>query len=152
MIGKDGISKIVLKNTLPIINNEINRLLNGVTDFDVEVAMNAKNDVDFWLIRDGVKTRLSGSSGFERTQAALALRVVLGNMSRLCKPDFVLLDEVLGGVAKENYDDMKKLYDKIVNNFRFILHICHLPEWVDYHDSIVTVQKVNNISSIKAYQ
>lgn len=152
MIGKDGISKIVLRNTLPIINNEINRLLNGVTDFDVEVSMNTKNDVDFWLIRDGVRTRLSGSSGLERTQAALALRVVLGNMSRLCKPDFVLLDEVLGGVAKENYDDMKKLYDKIVKNFRFILHICHLPEWVDYHDSIVTVQKINNISSIKAYQ
>lgn len=152
MIGKDGISKIVLKNTLPIINNEINRLLNGATDFNVEVSMNTKNDVDFWLIRDGVKTRLSGSSGLERTQAALALRVVLGNMSRLCKPDFVLLDEVLGGVAKENYDDMKRLYDKIVKNFRFILHICHLPEWVDYHDSIVTVQKINNISSIKSVQ
>ena len=149
MIGKDGISKIVLKNTLPIINNEINRLLNGVADFNVEVSMNTKNDVDFWLIRDDVKTKLSASSGLERTQAALALRVVLGNMSRLCKPDFVLLDEVLGGVAKENYDDMKKLYDKIVKNFRFILHICHLPEWVDYHDNIVTVKKENNISSIK---
>ena len=153
MIGKDGISKIVLKNTLPIINNEINRLLNGVTDFDVEVAMNAKNDVDFWLIRDGVKTRLSGSSGLERTQAALALRVVLGNMSRLCKPDFILLDEVLGGVAKENYDDMKKLYDKIVKNFRFILHICHLDPLIDWHTGgIITVKKENNISSIKAYQ
>ena len=150
MIGKDGISKIVLRNTLPIINNEINRLLNGVTDFDVEVSMNTKNDVDFWLIRDGVKTRLSGSSGLERTQAALALRVVLGNMSRLCKPDFVLLDEVLGGVAKENYDDMKKLYDKIVKNFRFILHICHLDALMDWHTGgIVTVIKENNISRIK---
>lgn len=152
MIGKDGISKIVLKNTLPIINNEINRLLNGVTDFDVEVTMNTKNDVDFWLIRDGVKTRLSGSSGLERTQAALALRVVLGSMSRLSRPPFILLDEVLGGVAKENYDDMKKLYDKIVKSYQFILHICHLPEWTDYHDNIVTIIKENNISRIKENQ
>jgi hypothetical protein len=76
--------------------------------------MNDKNDIDFLLIRDNTITRLSGASGLEKTQAALALRVVLGKMSRLSRPPFILLDEVLGTVAKENYDDMKLLYEKIV--------------------------------------
>ena len=68
----------------------------------------------------------------------------------LSKPPFIVLDEVLGGVAKENYEDMKKLYDKVVSEYEFVLHICHLPEWVDYHDQIVTVTKnKDNISSIK---
>ena len=58
MIGKDGISKMVLRNTLPIINAELNRLLNDVSDFNVEITMNDKNDIDFLLIRDGIKTRL----------------------------------------------------------------------------------------------
>ena len=149
MIGKDGIGKMVLRNTLPIINSELNKLLNDVADFKVEIVMNEKNDVGFFLIRDNVITRLSGASGLEKTQAALALRVVLGKMSTLSRPPFLFLDEILGTVAKENYDDMKKLYDKISAYYEFILHITHLPEVVDWHDSIITVQKLNNISRIK---
>lgn len=148
MIGKDGISKMVLRNTLPIINNELNNLLGDVSDFKVEITMDQKNDIDFLLIRDDVAIRLSAASGLEKTQAALALRVVLGKMSRLSRPPFILLDEVLGTVAKENYDDMKKLYDKIVSEYDFVLHICHIDlDW--YNDgNIVTVTKKDNISSI----
>ena len=147
MIGKDGIGKMVLRNTLPIINSELNRLLGDVTDFRVEVVMNEKNDVDFLLIRDNIITRLSAASGLEKTQSALALRVVLGKMSKLSRPPFILLDEVLGTVAKENYDDMKKLYDKIVSYYNFVLHICHIDlDW--YDGNIITVTKTNNISYI----
>lgn len=151
MIGKDGISKMVLRNTLPIINNELNRLLNDVTDFKVEVVMNDKNDVDFLLIRDEITTRLSAASGLEKTQAALALRVVLGRLSKLSRPPFILLDEVLGTVAKENYDDMKKLYDKITEYYDFVLHICHIDlDW--YNDgNIVTIVKKDNISHINIH-
>ena len=149
MIGKDGISKMVLRNTLPIINSELNRLLGDVTDFRVEVIMNEKNDVDFLLIRNDTITRLSAASGLEKTQSALALRVVLGKMSKLSRPPFILLDEVLGTVASENYDDMKKLYLKISEYFSFILHITHIDALTDWHDSIITVTKINNISSIK---
>lgn len=147
MIGKDGIGKMVLRNTLPIINSELERLLFDVTDFKVEVVMDEKNDIDFVLKRDGVITRLSAASGLEQTQAALALRVVLGKMSNLSKCPFIVLDEVLGTVAKENYDDMKKLYDKIVKEYEFILHICHID--LDWYDSTVIVKKENNISTIK---
>lgn len=149
MIGKDGIRKIVLRNTLPIINSELSRLLNDVTDFRIEVVMNEKNDVDFLLYRGDTVTRLSAASGLEKTQSALALRVVLGKMSKLSMPPFILLDEVLGTVASENYDCMKKLYNKITEYYDFILHITHINEIVDWHDSIVTVQKIDNISSIK---
>lgn len=148
MIGKDGISKMVLRNSLPIINSEINRLLTGVADFEVQVEINDKGDVNFIMSRNGVKYNLSAASGLEKTQAALALRVVLGNMSSLCNVSFVLLDEVLGGVAECNYDDMKKLYDKIVENYDFVLHICHIP--LGWEDMTLTVTKTNNISSIKS--
>lgn len=148
MIGKDGISKMVLRNTLPIINNELNRLLGDVCDFRVEIVMNDKNDIDFLLIRDDVITRLSAASGLEKTQASLALRVVLGSLSKLSKPPFILLDEVLGTVAKENYDDMKRLYDKISEYYDYILHITHISDITDWHNTIITVKKENNISNI----
>jgi DNA repair exonuclease SbcCD ATPase subunit len=149
MIGKDGIGKMVLRNTLPIINNEINKLLGDVADFKVEIVMNDKNDIDFLLVRDDVITRLSAASGLERTQASLALRVVLGNLSKLSKPPFILLDEVLGTVSKDNYDNMRVLYEKISEYFEFILHITHISDITDWHKSIVTVKKENNISVIK---
>lgn len=154
LIGKDGISKMVLRNALPIINSELKRFLDGVCDFDVEVEINEKNDVDFIHIckDDGVRQRLAAGSGFEQTAAALALRVVLGNMSSLSKPPFLLLDEVLGGVSDENYDNMKKLYDKIANNFAFVFQITHLKDIIDWHDTVVTVVKKNHVSRIEVKQ
>ncbi len=150
LIGKDGISKMVLRNALPIINSELKRLLDGVCDFTVEVEINEKNDVDFTLIcSDGVRERLAAGSGFEQTAAALALRVVLGKMSALSKPPFILLDEILGGVAEENYENMKNLYDKIAENYAFILQITHLKAVYEWHNRVITVVKQNHVSHIE---
>lgn len=143
MIGKDGISKMVLRKALPIINSELDRLLDDVCDFTVSVEMNDKNDVEFVMTckSDGVRQKLSAGSGFEQTAASLALRVVLGNMSALSKPPFLLLDEVLGGVAKENYDNMKKLYDKISQYFDILIQITHLDDIAHWHNRTITVVK-----------
>ena len=59
MVGKNGIIKIVLKRALPILNNEISRLLNGLCDFNVEISVSDDNKVcmDFTVydeILDGV--------------------------------------------------------------------------------------------------
>ena len=91
-------------------------------------------------------TTVRFGSGLERTEAALALRVVLANMSNLSRPPFIVLDEILGSVAAENYEDMKKLYDKIALRYDFILHICHVD--LDWYDKTVTVTKKSNISTI----
>ena len=154
LIGKDGISKMVLRNALPIINSELKRFLEGVCDFNVEVEINEKNDVDFTLIckDDNVRQRLAAGSGFEQTAAALALRVVLGNMSSLSKPPFLFLDEVLGNVADENYDSMKLLYDKIAQNFAFVLQVTHNKQVYEWHNKTITVVKKNHVSHIEVKQ
>ena len=49
----------------------------------------------------------------------------------------------------ENLDpDIKKLYDRILKDYSFVFQITHLDDIVDWHDKVVTVKKVNNISSI----
>jgi len=144
LIGKDGISKMVLREALPLINSELRRLLDDVCDFSVEVRMDEKNDVDFIMKckSDGVEQKLSAGSGFEQTAASLALRVVLGSMSALSKPPFLVLDEILGGVARDNYDNIKKLYDKIGKYYKFIFQICHVP--LDWYDKTLTIVKDSN--------
>lgn len=148
MVGKNGISKMVLRKTLPIINANISRLLVDVCDFNVEVAINEKNDVNFYLIKDGIKSDLSSGSGFEKTASALALRAVLGNMSTLPKINFLVLDEILGRVAKENFDNMRTLFEKIMENYDAIIQISHLNEIKDWHEKHIVVSKENNISKI----
>lgn len=148
MVGKDGISKMVLRKTLPIINARLSQLLNDICDFNVEVAIDSKNDVMFYLVKDGVYSDLSGASGFELTASALALRAVLGDMSTIPRNGILILDEVLGRVAKENYDKMKELIDRIGNSYDTIINITHLDEFKDYCDSHIVVRKENNISTI----
>lgn len=148
MVGKNGISKMVLRKTLPIINAQITNLLCDVCDFNVEITITDKNDIMFYLVKDGIKSDLTSGSGFERTAAALALRTVLGNISSLPKINFLIADEVMGRVAKENYDNMKTLYEKMLVNYDFIIQISHLDEIKDWHNHIVTVTKTNNVSKI----
>ena len=148
MVGKDGIGKMVLRQTLPIINSELARLLDGVCDFTVEVAIDDKNDISFNLIRDGVSAALSSGSGYEQTAAAIALRAVLSKISMMPKPSFILFDEVLGGVARENYENISKLYKRILMDYSFIFHICHTDFMEDSYSATVMIKKENNISRV----
>jgi DNA repair exonuclease SbcCD ATPase subunit len=148
MVGKNGISKMVLRKTLPIINAQIARLLNGVCDFDVVIEITERNDVMFYLIKDGVKSDLTSGSGFEKTAAALAIRSVLGNISTLPKSNIFVVDEILGRVAKENFENMRTLYEKILENFDAVIQISHLEEIKDWHSTIITVKKENDVSKI----
>ena len=83
LVGKKGISKLVLRSVLPIINSEVQRLLEDVCDFEVEIFIDDKNDVQFHLVKDGVTKLLKSGSGFEKTASSLALRGVLGKLSTL---------------------------------------------------------------------
>lgn len=149
MIGKNGVSKMVIRTVLPLINGELMHLLSDVCDFTVEVSIDEHNDVAFSLIHDGVKSALGSGSGFEQTVSSLALRTVLSKISSFSKPSFVVFDEILGGVAAENYDALKSLYDKMVASYGTILEITHNPALIEWHKHFITIKKENNISTIK---
>lgn len=148
MIGKNGISKMVLRKTLPIINAQISYLLNDVCDFTVEITINDKNDIMFYLVKDGVYSDLTSGSGFERTASSLALRIVLGNISTLPRANFIVLDELWGRVANENLDNVRTLLNKVSDKYQFLLEISHLDQIKDWHSEIITIKKEGNVSKI----
>lgn len=149
LVGKNGIVKIVLKNALPIINNEVKRLLDGLCDFDVVMSVSDNNMIHLDMLRDGKLIDLStGASGFESTISSLALRSALGNIALLPKCNGLVLDEILSGISAENMTNIMELYNRMLNNYDFILHICHDTTLVDYHSRIVTVTKKDNVSVI----
>ena len=150
LVGKNGIVKLVLKDALPIINNEVSRIINGLCDFDVKLDIDEKNNVVMNLLKDGVALDLGvAASGFEGTIASLALRSALASISSMAKPNFLCTDEVLGPIASCNYDNIHELYKRILTNYDFIINITHNENLYDWHDNIITVTKENNISKIK---
>jgi DNA repair exonuclease SbcCD ATPase subunit len=149
MVGKNGVCKTVLRKALPFINGELKSMLNGVCDFDVKVVIDNHNDVTFLLCHNGVEGGLGSGSGFEQTVASLALRCVLSKISSFSKPSFVVFDEILGGVADENYEQLKLLYDKIAKDYAFILQISHIKGLYEWHNHFIKVKKVDDVSVIE---
>ena len=148
LVGKNGISKMVLRKTLPIINAKLSQLLSDVCDFDVEVMINAKNDVMFYLVKDGVYSDLSSGSGFELTASGIALRAVLSELSTIPRSSILTYDEVWGRVAKANYENMKNLIEKVAKQYDAVFLISHSDEVRDWCDCHISVKKENNISKV----
>ena len=149
MVGKNGVSKMVLRKVIPVINASLSQMLDEVCDFTVEMSMTDKGEVNFDIVRDGVRANAKSGSGFEKFATAMALRVVLGSMSTLPKLNFIVLDEVLGAVAKVNYENVRNLFDKMLTKFDTIIQVTHNEDIKDWHDKTIVVKKENNISHLE---
>lgn len=152
LVGKNGIVKIVLKRALPIINNEIKRTLDGLCDFEVKISISDDGKVCIDLVRDGITLDLAtGASGYEMTASALAIRSALATVSSVAHSGTLVLDEILSCVAASNYDNMHELYKRIMKNYDYIIHICHIEQLADWHDQNIVVVKdlKENVSKIE---
>ena len=148
--GKNGISKIILKTMMPLINSELQRLMEDSSFFRLEVRINDKNEVDFIMVDNGtgIEKLMSSGSGYERTIASLALRSVLSKVCSLPKPNIVVFDEVFGKVSNENLDMVLEFFVKIKDYFEKIFVISHNPMINQFADTIVKIKKEDNISKV----
>ena len=150
IFGKNGISKMIMKTMLPIINSELQRLLDTVCYFSLDVRMNDKNEVEFVMIdnHSGVEKLMTTGSGYEKTVASLALRAVLSKICSLPKPNIWVADEVFGKVSNENLDILSEFFVRLKGYFDKILLISHNPLINNWGNTLIKVEKKNNISKI----
>ena len=148
--GKNGISKMIMKTMMPLINSELQRLLEDGCHFRLEVKINHKNEVEFIMIDNNTQIGkdMSSGSGFERTIASLALRSVLSKICSLPKPNVVVFDEVFGKVSNENLDMIGGFFVKIKDYFEKIFVITHNPLVNNWADNVVQIKKEDNISYV----
>ena len=150
--GKNGISKIIMKTMMPIINSELQRLMEDSSYFKLEVRINDKNEVEFMMIDNGtgVEKLMTSGSGYEKTIASLALRSVLSKICSLPKPNIIVFDEVFGKISNDNLEMVSEFFIKIKEYFEKIFVITHNPMVNQWADTIVKIRKEDNIS--KVYQ
>ena len=148
--GKNGLSKIIMKTMMPLINSELQRLMEDSCYFKLEIRINDKNEVEFLMIDNstGIEKLMVSGSGYERTIASLALRSVLSKVCTLPKPNIVVFDEVFGKISNDNLEMVSEFFQKIKEYFDKVFLISHNPMISQWSDTIVKIKKENNISKV----
>jgi len=150
LFGKKGISKMIMRSMTPVINSELQRLLMDSAEFKLEVRISEKDEVEFWMVDNNtqIEKLMSSGSGYERTIASLALRAVLSKVCSLPKPNVVVFDEVFGKISNDNLEMVSEFFHKIKSYFEKIFVITHNPMVSQWSDSIVKIEKSNNVSKV----
>lgn len=150
IFGKNGISKMIMKTMMPLINSELQRLLEDSSHFRLEIRISDKNEVEFIMIDNNtqVEKLMASGSGYERTIASLALRSVLTKICSLPKPNIVVMDEVFGKISNDNLDMVGEFFIKIKEYFEKIFVITHNPLVNNWADNTIKIKKVDNISYV----
>ena len=148
--GKNGVSKIIMKTMMPLINSELQRLMEDSCYFKLEIRINDKNEVEFMMVDNstGVEKLMVSGSGYEKTIASLALRSVLSKICSLPKPNVIVFDEVFGKISNDNLEMVSEFFIKIKEYFEKIFVITHNPMVSQWADSTVKITKENNISKL----
>ena len=148
--GKNGLSKSIMKTMMPLINSELQRLMEDSAYFKLEVRINDKNEVEFIMVDNstGVEKLMISGSGYEKTIASLALRSVLSKICSLPKPNIIVMDEVFGKIANENLELVAEFFTKIKTYFDKIFVISHNPLINQWADTTIRVTKEDNVSRI----
>jgi DNA repair exonuclease SbcCD ATPase subunit len=150
LYGKNGISKMIMKTMMPLINSELQRLMEDSCHFKLEIRINDKNEVEFMMIDNGtgVEKLMTSGSGYEKTLSSLALRAVLTKICSLPTPNLVVLDEVFGKISPENLDMVYEFFVKIKDYFEKVFVISHTSVVSSWGDHVVKIKKENNLSKV----
>ena len=64
------------------------------------------------------------------------------------KPNVVVFDEVFGKISNDNLEMVSEFFHKIKSYFEKIFVITHNPMVSQWSDTIVKIQKTNNVSKV----
>jgi len=136
----NGIAYDIIKRQLPIINEEITKILSNLTEFNVFF----EEDGDKLEIQikhfDQDPRPLSMASGAEKTMAAMAIRLALLQVSNLPKSDIMILDEPGTALDENHLQTFTQLLDILKTQFKTILVISHLDSLKDVVDTTIDIE------------
>jgi DNA repair exonuclease SbcCD ATPase subunit/DNA repair exonuclease SbcCD nuclease subunit len=144
----NGISYDIIKKRLPLINEEISKILTNIVDFDI-LFDNGENKLDILIKHPSYEARpIEMGSGAEKTICAMAIRLALLNVSTLPKGDVFILDEPGTALDEDNMEGFVRILDMIGTQFKTVLLISHLDNLKDTVDQQITIDKIDGYAHI----
>ena len=137
----NGIAYDIIKKKIPIINQEIAKVLANIVDFEVFFESNG-NKLDIFIKHPKHEARpIEMASGAEKTMAAMAIRLALLSVSSLPKSDLFILDEPGTALDEENMEGFIRILELIKVYFKNVLLISHLDSLKDCVDRQIVIEK-----------
>ena len=136
-----GISFDLIKKGLPVINEEISKVLANVVEFEIFFENN-DNKLDILIKHPKHESRpLENGSGAEKTLAAIAIRIALLNVSNMPKSNIFILDEPGTSLDADNTEGFMRILDLIKGYFGITLLITHVDSLKDIVDMTIDIMK-----------
>jgi len=149
--SNDGIPLMILNRAVPLINNEIKKVLSNITNFEVFLEVDTEAHDLLIFIDDGTsRRRIELGSGMEKTLTALTIRSALSNISLLPTCNLFVIDEGFGTLDSENINHMNMLLGYLKTKFENVLIISHIESMQDITNNVININKnEKGYSSIK---
>jgi exonuclease SbcC len=147
-VKRDGIPYELITKALPVIESEVNNILNQVVDFSIQLETDGKN-INSKIVYDDQSWALEMASGMEKFISGLAIRVSLINICNLPRPNFLVIDEGFGTLDSDNLSSLFMMMQYLKTQFDFLWVISHLEQMRDIVDGLIEIKKVNGFSQIK---
>jgi len=144
----NGIAFDLIKLGLPVINNEISKVLANIVDFKVYFETE-DNKLDIFLQHPSHGPRpLENGSGAEKTLAAMAIRIALMSVSNMPKCNLMILDEPGAALDEEHLESFTQILEMLKNYFDVCILITHIESLKDIVDTTIDITKKNGFASI----
>jgi exonuclease SbcC len=144
----NGIAYDVIKKKLPVINQEVAKVLTNITNFEVFFEDNGKK-FDIFIKHPAHDARpIEMASGAEKTMSAMAIRLAMLSVSSLPKGDLFVLDEPGTSLDEDNMEGFIRILELIKVYFKNVLLISHLDSLKDCVDMQIVIDKTSGYAKI----
>lgn len=152
-ISRDGVPYLILEKVLPLIEHEVNEILNQVVNFTVRLESTEEKYIHAYIDYGNNQTwPVELTSGMERFILSLAFRSALTETTSLPKPLFLAIDEGFGVLDADNLLGLGKLFDFLKTRYNYLLIISHIDQMRDLVEKKINVEKINGYSTIKVQE
>ena len=144
----NGISYDIIKKKLPVINEEISKVLANVVDFEIFFEDDGKK-LDIYIKHPRFDARpIEMGSGAEKTIAAMAIRLALLSVSSLPKSNIFVLDEPATALDAENMEGFIRILDMVKNYYSVVLLISHVDGLKDIVDMTIDIDQKDGFAYV----
>ena len=143
-----GIAYDIIKRKLPVINQEVAKVLANIVEFEVFFEDSGKK-FDIFIKHPRHEPRpIEMASGAEKSLAAIAIRLALLGVSSLPKSDLFALDEPGTALDETNMEGFIRILELIKVYFKNVLLISHLDSLKDCVDMQIEIDKKDGYARV----
>jgi len=144
----NGIAYDIIKKRLPVINQEIAKVISNIVDFEVFFQEDGRK-LDILIKHPKHEPRpIEMGSGAEKTIAAIGIRLALLSVSNLPKGNVFILDEPGTALDAENMEGFIRILQLIKMYFKTVILISHVDSLKDIVDLEISIDKDNGFARV----